>query len=724
MSIIQSIRERAAWLVFGLIAVSLIGFLLMDARRSNFFGGGDRGTVIGVVNGQKIQVDQFDRQVANIEEGVKRQQRGGVTDQLREQIRQEVWDQDVRESILSKYYDALGLDVGKSEQNDLLAGQDVDPQIRRYFTDPKTGVFNMQQAAENINQILGVYKKGPSKAANADNSQYEMARSFWEDQVPQFISNRQQEKFVALISNSAYIPKWMAEKVNADNSQIASMSFANTPYITIPDSSVKVTDAEIMDYVNQHPEGFKQKESRSIAYVTFDASPTSADSSHVRQQLVELSKEFATSKDPAEFLARVGSESSYADTTIAKSMLHVPSKDSIMALPIGGLYGPYLDAGNYTVAKMIAEHNVPDSVEARHILVATYDPQARQQIMEDSLGKKKIDSLRDLIEKGGQRFDSVALHNSDDPGSKFKGGKLPWFGPPGGPQSMVQSFSDFAFGHKVGDKGVIKSEYGYHYIEVLGQKNFEPGYKVAYLSRKISASQETDQAASGLASQFAGESRTAAAFEDNIQKKHLNRQIAPDIAPAAINILGVGDNRQLVRWIYDSEIGTVSDPFPVGDKYVVALLTEINKAGTMSALKARPTVEPILRNRKKAELITKKLGTPASLEAAAGTGGLPVMHADSVSFASGILPNAGREPRVVGAAFDKSLAGKPASPPIAGNTGVFVIRVEKVSALSNPNGDIQQQRFALEQGERQTAYGVVQMMVKLADVKDNRGKFF
>ncbi len=31
MSILQQIRDKAAWLVFGLIALSLVGFLLMDA---------------------------------------------------------------------------------------------------------------------------------------------------------------------------------------------------------------------------------------------------------------------------------------------------------------------------------------------------------------------------------------------------------------------------------------------------------------------------------------------------------------------------------------------------------------------------------------------------------------------------------------------------------------------------------------------------------------------
>jgi peptidyl-prolyl cis-trans isomerase D len=720
MSIIQSIRERAAWLVFGLIAVSLVGFLLMDARKSNFFGG-DRGTVVGVIDGRKIQVDDFNQQVNSIEERAKQQQQGGsVTDEMREQIRENVWNRIIQESLLSKDYAALGMEVSQKEENDMLAGQDVVPEIRQAFTDPKTGFFNAQAAAEQINQIRSIYKAGPHKGANADNSQYQVAKSFWEEEEPQFVQQRLEQKFVTLIANSAYVPKWMAEKENADNSQIASIAFVNTPYYTIPDSSAKITDAEITDYVNQHADEFKQEESRSIAYVTFDASPTPSDSTRVRQQLVDLAKEFAATKDPGAFLARVGSETAYPDTTIAKSMIHVPFKDSVFALPKGGLFGPYLDGGNYVIAKLIDEHSVPDSVEARHILVATTDPQTHQPIMDDSAAKKKIDSIRNLIEKGGQPFDSVALHQSDDLGSKLKGGKLPWFGP----NQMVKEFQDFAFGHKIGDKGVVKSQFGWHYIEVLGQRNFEPGYKVAYLSRKIDVSPETDQAASGLASQFAGVSRDARTFDDNLQKQHQQRLVAPDITPSAINIMGLGANRQLVRWIYDAELGNVSEPFPVGDKYVVALLTEINNPGTMPAAKARPHVEPILRNRKKAELITKKLGSPATLDAAASNSSQPVMHADTVNFSAGTIPNAGREPKVVGASFDKALAGKPASPPIAGNSGVFVIRVEKVSALSNPNGDIRQQRFALEQQQRQVAYQIMEEMKRLAKITDNRGKFF
>jgi peptidyl-prolyl cis-trans isomerase D len=691
----------------------------MDARSSHL-GGGGRGTVIGVVDGHDIEADEYNHEVSNIEDGYKQQNNTAVDDQSRQQIRDMVWNQTVMNLLVAKQCALLGMEISDKELNDMLAGDDPVDDIRRAFTDRKTGVFDAQAAAQQINQIRNIYRAGPRRGSNADNRQYEVAKSFWEVSVPRYVEQRLDQKFVTLLANSAYVPKWMAEKEIADNSQIASVSYVNNPYIMISDSAVKVSDAEITDYVNQHPDAFRQQDSRSIAYVSFDASPNHSDSDRVRKQLVELSKEFATTKDPGEFLARVGTESGYADTTIAKSMLHVPFKDSIMALPKGALYGPYLDGSNYTVAKMIDEHQVPDSVEARHILVATVDPSTRQPIMDDSTAVKKIDSLRDLIEKGGQRFDSVAAHNSDD-GSKTKGGKLGWFGP----NQMVKEFQDFAFGHKVGDKGIVKSQFGYHYIEILGQKNFEPGYKVAYLSRKIDASQETDQAANGLASQFAGESRDAKAFEDNVKKDHLQRLVAKNIIPSAIIIPGVGANRQLVQWAYDADLGAVSEPFPVGDKYVVALLVEINKEGIMPASKARETVEPILRSRKKAEMIVKNLGNPATLDAAATAAKQSIQQADSVSFASDDIPRAGKEPKVVGAAFDKSLVGKPVSPPIAGISGVYFIRVEKVGALSNPNSDLQQERFALEQQQRTIAENMMlQQFRRLAKITDNRGKFF
>ena len=715
MSIIQQIRERAAWLVFGLIALSLVGFLLMDAfvGRSRLFG--NRSTVIGSINGEKIEYNDFLKLVNDQEEQYKA--RGYQTNEgLTQNIRDNVWKQMVEEAVLNGDYASLGLDVSDKEINDMLVGANAIPDVKQAFTDPKTGVFDAQAAATQINNLRNIYKAGPKKG----DKNYEGAKRFFEESIPQILKMRLREKYTALLANSAYVPKWMLEKMNADNSQIAAISYVNTPYFTVPDSSVKVSDDEINEYVGNHKDQFHQEESRSIAYVVFDASPTSADSGKIRQQLVDEEKEFAATDNPDVFLTRMSSETPYLDAYMGKSRIQVPNKDSIFALSKGGLFGPYLDGGDYVVAKKIDEKVLPDSVRARHILVATVNPQSGQQILDDSSAKRKIDSIKNLIEHGAS-FDSLAIKLSDDQGSKEKGGDLGYFTA----DRMVKEFADFCFNGKKGEKKVVKSQFGYHYIEILDQKNFEPSYKVAYLSKKIETSPETDQAASGLANQFAGNSRDQKSFDADVQKDNLRKLLAPDIQPTEYNIPGLGSNRQLVRWVYDADLGNVSEPYAIGDKYIVALVTEINKEGTMSAAKARAQVEPILRNRKKAGIIIKKLGAPATLEAAASAGGQQIQRADSLLFSSPYIPNAGQEAKVIGSAFNKALLGKPASSPIPGNGGVFVIRVENVGAKSNPNADLEQQRFTIEQQEKSmVSYRAIEVLKKLAKIKDDRAKFF
>jgi peptidyl-prolyl cis-trans isomerase D len=717
MSIIQQIREKAAWLVFGLIALSLIGFLLMDAfvGRSRIFG--NRSTVVGSVNGEKIEFNDFEKAVNDQEEQYKA--RGyQVNDAMLQNVRDGVWRSMTEDALLTNDISSLGIEVSDKEVQDMLVGQNAIQDIKQAFTDPKTGIFDAQQAAAKINQLRQLYKSGPKK--NADNSTYEMARRFFEESLPQIVKMRMREKYNALFVNSAYVPKWMLEKANADNSQLAAISFVSTPYFTVADSSVKVSDADIQDYIDKHRDQFKQEESRSIAYVTFNAGPNAADSQRTKQQLVELTPDFAKTDDIEAFFGRVGSSQSYFNGYMGKSRIMVPNKDSIFALTKSGTFGPYLDAGSYVVAKMVDEKTLPDSARARHILIATVDTRTGQTINEDSVAKKRIDSIKTVLENGGN-WDSIALKLSDDPGSKEKGGDLGYFTS----DRMVKEFAEFCFNGKKGEKKVVKSQFGYHFIEILDQKNFEPAYKIAYLSRKIDASQETDQAAFGLASQFAGQSRDAKAFEDNAQKDHLQKAVAPDISPIESSIPGLGANRQLVQWAYKADVGNVSEPFTVGDKYVVAVLTEINKEGTMAPAKARPQVEPILRNKMKAEQLAKKLGSPASLDAAAAASGQTIQHADSLRFASPFIPNIGQEAKVIGAAFDKQLGGKAVSPAIPGNGALFFIKVDNVSAMSNPNADVQQQRFMQEQMQRQmVSTRLMDAMRKLASIKDYRSNFF
>ena len=434
MSVIQTIRDKAAWLVFGLIALSLTGFLLMDAfvGKSRLFGG--NSTVIGSVDGEKLDYVKFQQQVSDREDGYKKQGYP-MNDMMQQNIKDQVWKEFVENSVMDGIYDKLGIDVGDKELNDMLVGPNAIPDIKRSFTDPKTGIFDAQAAASTINQLRTIYK-GNKRSDQG----YDQARRFFEESIPQIIKSRQREKYMALIGNSTYIPKWMAEKMNADNNEIASINFVDVPYSTVADSTIKITDDQIIEFISNHKEQYKQEETRSIAYVAFNASPTATDSAKILQQLLLLKPEFDTTKDVAAFVARNGSETGYLDQYLPKSRIQVPKKDSIFPLKNGQLYGPYLDANTYVIAKKVDEKELPDSVRARHILVAVVDPKSGQPIMDDSTAKKKIDSIKTLVDRGVS-FDSLAAKLSDDGGSKAKGGDLGYF--PSG--QMVKEFNDFCF---------------------------------------------------------------------------------------------------------------------------------------------------------------------------------------------------------------------------------------------------------------------------------------
>jgi peptidyl-prolyl cis-trans isomerase D len=166
MSIIQQIRDKAVWLVSGLIALSLVGFLLMDARSSRFFGG--HSTVVGEINGQSIEYSAFEQQVSVQEDQYK--QRGYPTnDAMMQNIRDNVWHQMIEDAVLSGDYADLGLDVSDKEVNDMLVGPNAIQDVKQAFTDPKTGIFDAQAAAAQINQLRNFYKAGPKK--NGDNRQ-------------------------------------------------------------------------------------------------------------------------------------------------------------------------------------------------------------------------------------------------------------------------------------------------------------------------------------------------------------------------------------------------------------------------------------------------------------------------------------------------------------------------------------------------------------------------
>lgn len=149
-----------------------------------------------------------------------------------------------------------------------------------------------------------------------------------------------------------YVPKWLVEKTQADNNAIASVSYVYVPYTSVSDSTVKVTDDEIMNYAKKHKKEFERdEETRSISYVTFDAAASAKDSATVYNSLNEIKSDFTNTTDVKSFIAKTGSDMPYNDGYINKSEIKQKAIDSIAKLSVGQVYGPYLDGDKYVLAK-------------------------------------------------------------------------------------------------------------------------------------------------------------------------------------------------------------------------------------------------------------------------------------------------------------------------------------------------------------------------------------
>ena len=709
MQIIQSIRDKGAAITVTVIVLCLIGFILMDAKPGNNSLFGSSSSNIGKVNGEAIELGEFNKRINQAE--LQEEQRSGQrpTGVRSNQLRDQVWNQVIAERIFFAEADKLGIQFTATELSSiLLSSEQNNPFMQQQgMADPATGQLDITKAQEALRNI----KKLKGEQKEAVNTEI----------ISPLKLTSIVAKYSSLINASAYYPKWMQDKEMAENKTFAQISYVAVPYSEISDSAVVVKDSDINDYVNKHKELFKQEAGRVISYVVFSQLPNATDSNNAKTLVENLKTSFAADTNAKSFVARNTSVIDFQDTYLPKSKIQSSQTDSISKMPIGTVYGPYVDGGSYVLAKMLGSKQLPDSVKARHILIPTVNPQTGEMVNADSTAKKLADSIFTAI-KGGADFAALAAQYSSD-GSKDKGGDLGNFGF----GSMVPEFNDFSFNNPVGSKEVVKTQYGYHVIEITNQKDFNAAYKIAFLAKEISASDLTINNASLQATKASGV-KSGAELSKYVAANGLNMVQNPTaIKENDFSIGGLEEARPLVRWAFEAKKGEVSEPFSIGDQFVVAVVDKILEEGVQDAETARSGAEVIIRNEKKAAMIKTKLGATPTLESAAAAYNKQVLQAgadSSLTYSSQIINGVGVEPKMIGASFNKAYQAKP-SPAFAGTSAVYVLKVNSLGtkAAVAPEMAMQQVSSRLTAIRSQTN-NWYEGLRKQSEIKDNRSKVF
>ena len=153
MSIIQSLRDKAAVLLSVMIAISLIGFLVQDAfmgKSGNVFSG--QSNTAGSINGKKIELLEFNQKV-NTSEQAYRAQGLQTNEMMTQSIIENVWNGYVQEELIKGEAEKLGIAVTPKELGAVLFSEDAPQEFRQMFTDRNTGMYDVNAARNWFNGV-------------------------------------------------------------------------------------------------------------------------------------------------------------------------------------------------------------------------------------------------------------------------------------------------------------------------------------------------------------------------------------------------------------------------------------------------------------------------------------------------------------------------------------------------------------------------------------------
>ena len=700
MAVLSNIRKRSALLI-GIIAFALLAFIVQDLFSNGFKS---QSNEVGSINGKDIAFDDFRIKVANTEKNPGQNGQTPTTIQAAEQV----WNQEIAIALISDQFEKAGI---KTTDKHLIDNLKKDQNIGQ------NPAFLNELGKFDLNKFKEYFKSNPQQ------------KEFLESKEKDAEINSKFGIYSTLIKAGMYTTTAEGKFKYEMETNKVNFDYVAVPYSSIKDSDVKVTDADILEYVKKNEKKYKAEETREIEYVLIEDKPSKADQDEVKAKIDGLLNgsvvfntqtkvndtlpSFRNATNVAEFVG-ANSEVPYDSTYVAKQDLPAQFADALYNLPTGEIYGPYINGNYYSLSKSMGKKSGAKA-KASHVLISwegIKGPTPKEKRTKEE-AKVKADAILARVLANPGSFMMEALTNSDD-SSAQQGGDLGYFGP----NQMVKPFNDFVFNNSIGKIGLVESEFGYHIINVTDKQD---AVRLATVAVKIEPSDATTNTMYTKATKFemdANEKDFAAVAKT--EKLTVNPAIKAKPMDEAFG--AVGNQRQIIKWAYDKKtsVGDVKRFEVVNVGNVIARLKKVNEKGLMTAEDARPLVESIIKNKKKAEKIMAKM-SGTSLETIAKNNKTTVLNSATSTIDNAVLPNVGMETKVVGTAF--GLAVNKVSAPIEGASGVYVVKTKSITkAPKLPKYD-----DFVTKLKANAAQGVGRVLPALktnADIKDSRVDFY
>ena len=730
MATLERIRRRSGLLLI-IIGLAILAFILTDLLRSGNSIFRADANVVGRVNGETIEVNEFQKRMNERRTLVEQQNPQQAAQLTNVDLAEAIWNDFLKENILYQNLKEQGFAITPDE---LLQRIKKNPNIQnaQAFKDPQTGQFSEFRFSRYLSNME------EQRFADAESAE---AYKQWVDFEQAIKEQALTTKYYNAVSQGIYMPGLVAKAIHERKNTKKTVAFTGIEYTTIADEEVEITDRDIKRYYNEHKHEYKAEETRGIAFVNINIQASQIDRTVLKKELrsyltpqIEMNKRTGKN-DTLESFANAENDSLYAAgrsdlrvqggyTTLSE--IEPPLDSSLFEKPVGFIKGPYENQGYFTLTKIADKKIIPDSVEARHILISYAGANNGQSQAQRTPQQARAlaDSLLAIVKEDTAQFAELAKANSDDAGSGARGGNLGTFGR----GAMVPAFENFSFYNDVGDIGMVFSQFGIHIIEVLDQKGKNQGLKLFNISREIAPSEATIDSvyseASDIASQASGDQNLA----DAAAQYGYNVRPVDNIKPFEALIPGIGNNREIVRWAFDekTKIGEINLFNNKNKSYAVVMLVNAKEEGTVPFEDIKERLRPATLIDKKAEMLEKRVAGilddgADNVAAVAEQLGTAVVNQE-ITFSTASLTDYGAEPAIVGAFF--ALEEGAMSGAIQGDRAVYVGAVNEVKPYAaKPSYAMDQSRL---QGDvrRMVNKAVYDALVELASIEDNRPKFY
>ena len=677
MASLNTLRTKFGIVLSIVIAGALLAFILSLKTEMGFSGNDPR---VGVIDGEKINYSEYYNQYEQVKAQSGAQE---SNEQQSAMLANAAWQALIGKYVLTPGFDKMGLRVTEPERMSMVSGQHPSQAFYNAFADPRTGEYNVAA----VHQFLS------EAEANAQ------AQLAWAQLNEQARMEREVAKFLGLIKGGVYVNSLeVANGVNSANNTYAG-KWAGKKYSAVPDSLIQLKSSDIKAYYNSHKNMFKQTPSRALSYVVFEVSPTDDDMLALEKSVAEVVAQFAATEELKSFV-RANRNGKIADNYVSAKQL---SEEEAKALLDGATYGPVLKNNEWTMARALDTKIVPDSMGIRHIVL----PYTQEAL---------ADSLLTVL-KGGADFAQVAAQYSVYDATAANGGEV-----------GVMPFSAFSgefaaalANAKTGDIVKIASGDAIQLMQVYRADKPSKHVQVASITYPVEASAATRRDIHNQAGTFSVNAKgSVEAFNDAASAAAVTPRIA-SLSQGERTIRGLEDSRDVARWAYGAEVGDVSEIFPVGKDYVIAMLTEIddNEFAPLEKVSAQIRAQ-VLRD-KKYDYIVKEL-SGSTLDEQAKSLGTEVADFDNVTFGAFYVNGPGFEPRLIGAISSTTEKGV-LSAPVKGLSGVYVFEVDDIQTSDKQTAEGEKVR-AQAMAESMAQQFSVQAIQQMAKIQDLRGKYF